>query len=233
MHGGVDSAPCVSHKGEFMTILDCNTKTCSACGDTKPLSDYYIYTSSKKIMPICKVCHRGRNKKYQPVPADSCGVAHQNDLIRILRSMGIYASPGKSSEYVHADVVAWGCVRIEVKLGASIDKCKPHIWRFAFTEKQANGGLVADLIAFMCPNGLDVGGYTCYLIEPTCPELYRDGKFKPVLTINLGKHRKSRQDGRRPLSPELLNSHRDNWQVIEEKRLMIAGKYQQRVLISA
>lgn len=229
MHGGATNAPCVSHKGEFMTTSDCNTKSCITCNTEKPLTEFYTYTSNKKIMPLCKTCHRARNKKYQPLPSDRCGVAHQNEFIDILLSRGIYASPGKSSEYAHADVVAWGCVRIEVKFGESTNRHNPHTWKFRFTEKQANGGMVADLIAFMCPNGIGKG-YTCYLIEPTCSELYRDGKFKPVLTVNIGTHRKPSRFGRGSLTQELLSAHLENWRAIEEKRLMIAGRYQQKTI---
>jgi len=227
MHGGVGSAPCVSHKGVFMTALEYSTKLCRVCGAEKSLSEYYINTSNKKPMDRCKSCHRARNKKYQPVPADTCGVAHQNEFINILRSRGIYASPGKSSEYAHADVVAWGCVRIEVKHGESIDKYSPRTWKFRFTEKQANGGLVADLIALMCPNGIGKG-YTCYLISPDYPELYRDGKFKPVVTINIGTHRKPARGDWGSLTPEMLSVHRENWQVIEQIRMEVAGHYQQK-----
>lgn len=212
-----------------MTIVNCNTKTCSVCGVEKPLSDYYIWTSNKKYMAQCKKCHQTRSKKYSPLPADRCGNEHQNALIDILRSRGIYASPGKSSEYAYSDVVAWGCVRIEVKFGESLGSSNPSIWKFRFTERQTNGGLVADLIALMCPAGSGKG-YTCYLIDPSCPELYRGGRFRPTFTINLGTHRKNRTDGRLPLSSELLNTHRDNWQVIEQKRLEIAERYQRREL---
>lgn len=208
-----------------MTIVDCITKTCSVCGADKPLSDYYIWASNKKPMPHCKKCHTTKSNSHAPIPADRCGVAHQNEFIDILRSRGIYASPGKSSEYAHADVVAWGCVRIEVKHGESIDKYSPHTWKFRFTEKQANGGMVADLIALMCPNGIGKG-YTCYLISPDCPELYRDGKFKPVVTINIGTHRKPARDGKGSLTLDLLNAHRENWQVIEQIRTEVAGRYQ-------
>lgn len=211
-----------------MTVVEYTTKICTACGVEKSLASYYRWHSNNKYMPYCKKCHQKRTKRETPIPADTCGVAHQNDLIHILRGMGIYASPGKSSEYAHADVVAWGCVRIEVKLGEACEQSNPHIWKFRFTRKQANGGMVADLIAFMCPDGYNTGGYTCYLIEPTCAEFYRDGKFKPALTVNIGTHRKFRRDGRQSLSPQLLNSHRDNWQVIEQKRIAIAETYQQK-----
>lgn len=210
-----------------MTTTEYTSKVCTACNTEKPLSDYYTWSSNKKHMPRCKACHRARNNQRPPIPADTTGIEHQNDLISILRRRGLYASPGKSSEYAYADVVVWGCVRIEVKLG---EPNGGHMWKFRFTQKQTNGGLVADLIALMCPVG---DGYTCYLIEPTCSEFYRDGKFKRALSINTGTHRKNRSDGRRSLSPELLAAHRDNWQVIERKRIEIAEQYQQRAILTA
>lgn len=207
-----------------MTTTEYTSKVCSTCGIDKPLSDYYRWHSNNKYMAYCKKCHGKRTKRETPIPEDTCGVAHQNDLIRILRGMGMYASPGKSSEYAYADVVVWGCVRVEVKLG---QQHTSNRWSFHFTEKQQNGGLIADLVALMCPIG---NGYTCYLIEPSCPEFYREGKFKAAININLGTHRKNRQDGKRSLSLELLSSHQDNWQMIEEKRMMIAQRYQQKAL---
>lgn len=204
---------------------------CRTCGQSKPEADYYRWTSNHKFMKDCKKCHTAKNRRV-PLPLSTCGIEHQNTFIQILQEVGVYAAPGKRTQFPHADIVVWGCVRIEVKLGESIDKYNPYMWKFRFTRRQVAGGLVADLVCLMCPDGIGKG-YTCYLINPDCSEFYRDGKRKAALTINLGTHRKNRRDGKRSLSHELLSTHRNNWYIIEQKRLEVAAAYQTKALALA
>lgn len=181
-----------------------NAKICRNCHERKPEDDFYIYSSSQKRMPICKKCHLIKCNQRKPRPKHISGNDSEFRAIQHMRKLGIYAAPGKSSEHHFLDVIAWGCVRVEVKpVTRMFDR--QDVWRISFSRNQCEKGLVADVIVVMIPAQSDYH----YYVLPANHAFFRDtnGKLIPEMLIN-----------RRVLPGSVLHQHRDNWQLIEKIR---------------
>ena len=90
-----------------------------------------------------------------------------NVNIDILRSVGIYATSGKSSEWIHQDVVAWGRVRIEAKRSTLRGGRQ---YKFGFETQQRAGKIESHLVVLICDNG---DQQTFHVFRSTDPVFYR------------------------------------------------------------
>lgn len=151
-------------------ILTVETKVCKTCQKEKPVSEYYLNKSNRKPMAVCKLCHKNRTarpsgEKWQPKNV------RETYVITWLRNKGIYASPGKVSEYTWVDVVAWGCIRVEVKYG----EFNGRTYLFRFTQSQVEEGVRADVIAL-------VVGEEVYIFRADHPYFYdNDNRLRPAV----------------------------------------------------
>ncbi len=121
-------------------------KTCATCRKIKPLDKFYFHHSSGKHEKHCKQCKNERQKLYNKKAPRKSGVPHEQLIIDTLRSKGIYACSGKRSRSRWVDVVAFGCVAIEAKLGR---EKKSGTYVFSFSQKQIQQGVRADLLIFI------------------------------------------------------------------------------------
>lgn len=113
-------------------------KTCVDCGKEKPLSDFYTRSGLPHLrLAWCKPCHVKRARKQKVVPRHVSTVESETRLIEYLWRLGIPAMPGKAMAHEYADVVAWGCVMIEVKSS----RYGGHSYNFNFTPLQQTRGL--------------------------------------------------------------------------------------------
>jgi hypothetical protein len=99
-------------------MLHSTTKTCRTCGKKKFVSEFYQHTNGKPHSD-CLVCYQTRRSSYRPKPRDQASHSHEQLAIDRAKLFGIYAAPGKCSEWRWVDVIAWGCVKIEVKYSAA------------------------------------------------------------------------------------------------------------------
>lgn len=155
-------------------------KTCSSGDDCKHphgpvLPEYEFYDH----MGMCKACQVARAKTYTKYGKDESSEPGELLVINKLRSLGIYAAPGKASEFSRLDVVAWGCVRIEVKtakVGIS--------GRFHFGmghKKKGKEYERSDLVVFVCLD--DPISYHVFPSEH--PALYHsDGRAKKSIAYS-------------------------------------------------
>ena len=99
-------------------------KECRKCHEVKPLTEFYASPETKdRLSNHCKVCLR----QYQQ--SRDCEVSFVNYLM----SNGIYATLGRNAgAHKWIDVVAWGCVGVELKTSNNIRG--RHI--FTFSKKQ-------------------------------------------------------------------------------------------------
>ena len=169
------------------------TKKCGTCNQLKSLDDFYIHKPSGKHEKRCKACKKKRNKELKQHPTNKSGVPHENEIIKKLRGMGIYACSGKRSRSRWVDVVAFGCVAIECKLAREIiNPAGNRSLNWMFTKKQRNEGIRGDIILFMV-NTED--GFDCHLFRANSPYLYRtkpNGNkelINPAITYSNHSHR--------------------------------------------
>jgi len=196
------------------------TKLCPECNETKDYSEFYK-TSYGKPYKHCKPCASRLNQKYayKRRITDS-GVAHEQELIHKLKSLGYYACSGKKSRSRWVDVVVFGCIAIEAKLAQNKNK-NGHGFRFSV--KQARDGIRAEVVVFIIKRD----GVTDYYILPaSSPVLYDDnGNLKAYISYTPNSnHGRTSQ-----LMLDTMATAKNNWQLLDEmlqekRARMMAGE---------
>jgi hypothetical protein len=136
----------------IIPLTDNNSKTCCRCGSLKPLSDFYKRSGINSYTSECKVCMNERSKTSKRLPATTPRVKSEVIAIDYLRSKGIYAVPGKSVSSSHVDVVAWGCVGIEVKY-AKFGKPENGFQFNASAPQVKRGHYLGEVVMLICDYG--------------------------------------------------------------------------------
>lgn len=188
-------------------------KTCTICHKEKPLSDYYLQHTGKPN-PVCIPCFLSRHKAYVKKAVTDASQPHEQQCIEYMRSLGIYATTGKASEFAWVDLVAWGCIKIEVKLGEhSFGRERSSNWLWRFSNVQIKKRLLADVIVLIIP--YETPEY--YVFEATHPVFYKGGRLKTgVQYMERPAHRKNRKTSV-PMTPEMMNAARDDWTILLDK----------------
>lgn len=197
---------------------DTLTKKCSHCNLVKPSSDFYRVSYARhRLGQYCIECTKLiANTNRHPAKYTT------NDLLVCkLNSLGIVAFRGYKPAFSHIDVVAWGCVRIELK--ASNFNKYGH-YHFSLTPKQKQVGWLADVVILMLDPYADTE--SCHVFMANDPVFYAEGKLKAGLTYTPNADAEIAQQGgrRNPLNDQLMESAKNKWGIIEEMRLCIASK---------
>lgn len=182
-------------------------------GPNLPTSEYYARKGTHDgLFAECKACRKEIARNQTRLPKGQAGEEGECIAVAKLRSIGIYATSGKSSEFTHVDVVAWGAVRIETK---TADKKTDGTYSFAFSS-QRRSGIHADLILLILRDNEEID---YHLFPATHPIFFKHGKVKN--TVQYIPHAHHRKRGFY-LSPSIMNEFRDAWYLIEEKRLELS-----------
>jgi hypothetical protein len=197
-----------------------NEKYCIKCGELKPLSGFY---ARKRVgdgyMNWCKDCHKAMTYSNPLYAKDQVIEATEADVIKKLLSIGIYATPGKASAYNHVDVVAWGCVQIEVKSSTLRHKKGSQHYSFGLTPNQQLNGLRAHVVVLTCLNS----NGNSYHIFPSDHEIFQiNDRLRTAIVYTPTKTREYKSDIRKSLSHELMQYYQDAWGLIEVKRQQIS-----------
>lgn len=192
-------------------------KTCAKCKQVKPASEFYPRSRQPQFtVSECKACMLERSKNaVKPVDGVS-KVEGERAVMAILAAEGIPSSPGRDLSKKRVDVVAWGCVNIEVK------SSRPHkngSYVFALTPKQKQDGILGDLVVLICKSDT---GNTYHVFSVNHPIFYNEGERKGFVVYTPNpKHRKDTRRGKLivPLTTQLMREHENSWRLIEEERL--------------
>ena len=186
------------------------TKQCHMCKETKPVSEFYTL-SSGALQNRCKKCHGIVNSQYPPRPKTDTGNEHEQAVISLLLSNGIYATNGKSSAFKWVDVVAWGCVRIEVKSSAEIATGYYH---FSFSPGQQRKGFKSDLVIIYTQ-----GDYPISIFPASHPVFYKpSGKLKSAVSWKPRMRHTKSPVGTVVLNDTLMRNYQERWDLIEDVR---------------
>lgn len=186
-------------------------KVCRDCKEKKPLTDFYRQdNTSDGHTPRCKTCHNQEMTKYAKKDARTkAGHWAEELVVDRLTSMGVFAVPGKRTTMKWVDVVAWGCVTIEVKSS----KIGSFGYRFDMSS-QFRRNKISDIVVFV-PEDTK----TCHLFLGTDPVLYRpDGSIKKNVIHNI----RGVNHIDNPLTHEMLQMALNNWRLIEDRRQAIS-----------
>lgn len=196
---------------------DSTTKQCSKCGEIKPLSEFYLRKRKGDPTPYtyCKSCKHLMTQRIQlSVKGTNNRLTTVESQLRVidrLKQFGIFAASGKASEYKWTDVVAWGCIPIEVKT-ATLDVNGQYV--FSFTHSQVEKGTQSLFIVLVM---LPPDAPPSFHVFPSDhPVFYANGKLKWRVPYTPGPKSRSY------LSNNLMGYYRDAWGQIETKRLELS-----------
>lgn len=134
----------------------------------------------------------------------------ETQVLAVLCNLGIPAVLGKYSPFPYVDIVAWGVVRVEVKVA------RPnHYGHFVFAFwSQVRTGLKADVLVLGCVTSDKT---TYHTFDPGNPVFYHaDGGLKTA-TIYI-PDRVATTEPRGTLTPEMMHTAADNWDLITASR---------------
>lgn len=200
------------------------SKPCARCHSVKPLADFYTRPPYNKpgnpptlpghYVSECKTCMKARGStNYHPtVPRAKTEIL----AIDYLRRNGVYAVPGKSVYAADVDVVAWGCVWIEVKY-ALLQRGK---FTFHSTPTQKERGYRAHVVILICDYGSQK---TYHLFRSNHPVFYKDGRIKSGFTFTPGAmEAKKHGNNRVVMTQPLMDTAQNDTEMIEQARQQIA-----------
>lgn len=199
-------------------------------GPTLPLTEFYKQRGARDgLSPVCKECKKKESALYTKKRGQKRGKAgHPSEKLVIdrLRSFGVYAVPGKSSEWHWIDVVAWGCVRIEVK-AASVNA--RGVFTFNMGKKRGKEKDRSDLVVLVMLYDEDP---RFFVLESAHPVFYHpDGR--PKLGVGHATNGGTPKNGHGVvLNAELLSASEDRWELVEERRLEIAREVRERGVVT-
>jgi len=205
------------------------SQVCRICGEEKPLTEFYVKLNprSKTHWKVCKPCWIDRSNTRDKQVGHTRRVSDRitprikadGDVINTLHSLGIWATPGKASIYPHVDVVAWGCVRVEVKSAARNYK---GFFSFRFSARQVREGVKADLIVLVLKHD---SAETFHVFPASHPVFYNESGLRSSVAY-IPRRRPGSQKLDHWLTPQLLDEQQDAWHLIEKCRLDFANRLQ-------
>lgn len=200
--------------------MDTVTKPCCGCKLDKPLTDFYVRSGVTNpsepghYVSECKLCMKRRSKKNGRLDPYEPRVLTEQLAIERLLDVGIFALPGKAISAAEVDVVAWGCVWIEVKYARYESHRGVMKFKFDTTPKQQQRGFLADLVMLICDYGEEL---TYHLFEANHPVFYMDNgsRVKSGFTFTPGAmEAKKHGDNRVVMTQPMMDSAQDRWDLI-------------------
>lgn len=188
-------------------------------GPILPIDQFYKLNRGKRIDTYCKVCRKSVNAENETrYTRTKKTTSEYSDSIAIdkLNSLGIYTTPGKASMFDWVDAVAWGCVRIEVKL-ARLGQEGRYVFSFS---SQKDIGIQADLVMLIPVNGDKM---TFHLFPADHPVFYTLTGLSKGLKDSLeyipnAHHRTRVHSNKIILTKSLMDEYENAWHLIEQKR---------------
>jgi hypothetical protein len=191
-------------------------KTCRICNMSFPVTSEYWYKHPQAkdgFHSHCKECGKKRANTYYAAKPNNIpsGRPNENVFIDHLQTLGIVAHMGALyKEFKFMDVVAWGCVTIELKYSKSQD----GKYKFEFTPRQKR--LNGEGVHIICL-AVDSGKKTDYhFFDAKNPLFYQDGKLKNSVYYNPNPQRRNKPP---VLTNDMMAMAKNNVALIEQKRL--------------
>lgn len=198
--------------------MDTVTKPCCGCKVEKPLDQFYVRSGTSNptepghYVSECKGCMKLRSKTNGNIDPYEPRVLTEQLAIERLLDVGIFALPGKAIAAADVDVVAWGCVWIEVKYARLEFQRGVKKFKFTTTPKQQQRGFLADLVMLICDYGVDL---TYHLFEANHPVFFMGERVKSGFTFTPdAMEAKKHGDNRVVMTQPLMDEARDRWDMI-------------------
>lgn len=191
------------------------TKVCQTCNQELPDSPTHFYKRGDGALnKTCKTCYKAQRANNKKPPKTA---VHTGEVLAIekLLQNAIFATSGKSTSYGKwIDVVAWGCVKIEVKYSTITTN---GLWQFTFTSTRNQNTQHPDLI--MLIGERETGERHYYLFPENHPVFFNEhGKRKKGIGYNPNPVFHMDDLPYAVLTEDLLKSHENAWHFIEMQR---------------
>lgn len=202
-----------------MTTL---TKVCVRCKSEKSVSEFYVRsgcdnpTESGHYISECKDCMKQRTKTTTHLLPTEPRAATEILAIEYLKHKGIPALPGKAVSFAHVDVVAFGCVEIEVKY-ARLER-KKGVQKFTFnaTPAQSQYGYRGSIVMLICE--YPDGRHTYHLFDAQHEVFYINGRVKTGFTFTPGAVEALKHGNNRVVMTQpLMDAHQDYTALVWKK----------------
>ncbi len=186
-------------------------KQCSVCGNLKSITEFSKRSHRNTVHTSCKECRRKKSKQYGHKHKTVEGNDGEKLVKAELLKHGIYAAPGKCSEFKNQDLVAWGCVRIEVKTSQLHSrKQNSDSYQFDLGDDKTKFNRT-DIVVLVCMDTISF-----HVFESNHPTFYHGGVLKKsVMYIPEPKHVKYPD---RVLTKDMMENAQNKWEIIEEYR---------------
>ena len=201
-------------------------KKCTVCEIEKPLSEFYANEGRKDgLFGSCKKCVRQQSKKHYRIKGGnskrhSSGHETENTAINRLTQEGIVAFPGKYNKHSWIDIMAWGCVAIEVKCGYLDDRGKS--FNFNSSPSQVRANWRADIVILMIPSN---SSYTYHIFNAEHPVFFKNGRLKSGITYTFDRtYPVTNREGSITLTSEMLDEALNQWGRINDCRDRISSQ---------
>lgn len=193
-------------------------------GPILPLDQFYKHPGTiDKREPRCKACKRVQQKQYRQsyTRTDRTEGAHIGETLalKLMSSIGVYAVPARLSVHKFVDIIAWGCVKIEVKTSTveADGRCQ-----FNFTSQTYAGNDLHGDLTLLIPVKPDGSAVSYHLFPSDHPVFFKaDGKRKRGVQY-IPNPKKSRHAGGIRLTKDLMQSYQNAWHLLEAERLRYA-----------
>lgn len=191
-------------------MTNSNSKRCPDCEQVLSVEEFYK-RSDGTPGTYCKKCanirtrnnpNRFEERKHIPL------IASERDAITKLESLGIPVMPAKAFGHTYGDILAWGCIGIEVKSANLINGS--FLW--GFSPRQRKHGIRGSILILIAYNDNEV---SMYVFDAKDPLFYDDnGKLKTC-----AQWTPNRANGGRKslLTDEVMNQHQGAWHILRNK----------------
>jgi len=204
--------------------MDTLTKICARCKEPLALSEFYIRNG--RPHSYCKACIALTASEHRPISSQIPKDQSEITAIEYLKAKGIPSLPGKALKYSWVDIVAFGCIRIELKSSKLFTNTYPH-FKWTVSSTQLERGILADLIMLMCRYEDKT---TFHLFKPDCPAFYDNGKRKTGFTYRLGASAPKKYRAGRPIMTEtMMDEAHDRLTLIYDE----LGQYVKQIKLAA
>lgn len=186
---------------------------CRVCKELKPHSEFYERGKDdpRRDFSICKHCKREQSKRQQVIDKKISTVPSENLVIARLSAEGIPVLPGKAFSHQRADIVAYGCILIEVKSSRLHD----GKFQFHFSNVQRKHGIRGEIVVLVCRHD---NADTFHIFPANSPMFYNpNGRLKHGLTYT-----PNRSNAGRPVivTDHMMKQAEDNWNLVRNFLLL-------------
>lgn len=184
-----------------------DTRSCSDCGEEKPLDEFYLH-SGLWYFAYCKECAKLRRSQHGQMDYLSFTQSGEEFVVRHLWAAGIPSLPGKTQRYNHGDILAYGCIGIEVK--TSILNTSKQRYQFTFTPRQRQRGIKGKFVVLVLE---DV--QTAHIFRADEPYFYIEGRLKTGFEYK--PYRKFGRDRGATLDIDIMEERKSAWELITQE----------------